>query len=113
MKPLFVALFIARIVSAQSSGDVRDVRVIRTTDQEPRAALLGQPSIALWKEKHLVVAYQKGIAGKGDMGSIDACVSSNDGGSRCSVRLASHSTNQSNVTHSSSKIRAVAAAARI
>lgn len=32
--------------------------------------LHGQPSIALWKEKHLVVAYQKGIAGKGDMGSI-------------------------------------------
>jgi hypothetical protein len=43
--------------------------------------LLGQPSIALWKEKHLVVAYQKGIAGKGDMGSIDAIVSSNDGNS--------------------------------
>lgn len=81
MKPLLIALFMARIVSAQSSGDVRDVRVIRTTDQEPRAALLGQPSIALWKEKHLVVAYQKGIAGKGDMGSIDSCVSSNDGGS--------------------------------
>jgi hypothetical protein len=35
----------------------------------------------LWKEKHLVVAYQKGIAGKGDMGSIDAVVSSNDGDS--------------------------------
>jgi hypothetical protein len=32
------------------------VRVVRTADQEPRASLLGQPSIALWKEKHLVVA---------------------------------------------------------
>ena len=50
-------------------------------DQEPRASLFGQPSIALWKEKHLVVAYQKGIAVKGDMGSIDAIVSSNDGDS--------------------------------
>ena len=62
-----------------STGDVRDVRVVRAADQEPRASLLGQPSIALWKEKHLVVAYQKGIAGKADMGSIDAVVSTNDG----------------------------------
>ena len=43
--------------------------------------MLGQPTIALWKEKQLVVAYQKGIAGKHDMGSIDAIVSSNDGDS--------------------------------
>ncbi len=50
-------------------------------DKEPRASLFGQPRIALFKEKHLVVAYKKGIAVKGDMGSIDAIVSSNDGDS--------------------------------
>ena len=68
-----------QVPSTPTPGDARDVRIIRTADQEPRASLLGQPSIALWKEKHLVVAYQKGIAGKGDMGSIDAVVSTNDG----------------------------------
>jgi hypothetical protein len=67
------------VANGKITGDVRDVRVVRTADQEPRASLLGQPSIALWKDKHLVVAYQKGIAGKTDMGSIDAIVSSNDG----------------------------------
>jgi len=70
-----------QVSSAPATGDVLDVRVVRTADQEPRASLLGQPTIALWKEKHLVVAYQKGIAGKTDMGSIDAIVSSNDGDS--------------------------------
>lgn len=70
-----------QVTKAPTTGDVRDVRVVRTTDEEPRASLLGQPTIALWKEKHLVVAYQKGIAGKTDMGSIDAIVSSNDGDS--------------------------------
>ena len=70
-----------QVTNATTTGDVRDIRVVRTADQEPRASLLGQPSIAFWKEKHLVVAYQKGIAGKGDMGSIDAVVSTNDGDS--------------------------------
>jgi hypothetical protein len=70
-----------QITNTTTTGDVRDIRVVRTADQEPRASLLGQPSIALWKEKHLVVAYQKGIAGKGDMGSIDVVVSTNDGDS--------------------------------
>ncbi|MBB5035334.1 sialidase family protein [Prosthecobacter vanneervenii] len=66
-------------VCMAETGDARDVRVIRTAEQEPRAALLGQPSLALWKEKHLVAAYQLGIAGKTDMGSIDAVVSTDDG----------------------------------
>ncbi len=70
-----------QVSNAPATGDVRDVRVVRTADQEPRASLLGQPTIALWKERHLVVAYQKGIAGKTDMGSIDAIVSCNDGDS--------------------------------
>jgi hypothetical protein len=70
-----------QVSNAPNSGDVRDVRVVRTADQEPRASLLGQPTIALWKEKHLVVVYQKGVAGKTDMGSIDASVSANDGDS--------------------------------
>ena len=70
-----------QVTNATTTGDVRDIRVVRTADQEPRASLLGQPSIAFWKEKHLVVAYQKGIAGKGDMGSIDVVVSTNDGDS--------------------------------
>ena len=87
---LFIAMLFApsaamhakdQVTNATTTGDVRDIRVVRTADQEPRASLLGQPSIAFWKEKHLVVAYQKGIAGKGDMGSIDAVVSTNDGDS--------------------------------
>ena len=69
------------VANTPATGDARDVRVVRAVDQEPRAPSLGQPSIALWKEKHLVVTYQKGIAGKTDMGSIDAIVSTNDGGS--------------------------------
>ncbi len=81
LAPLAAASAQDGITAAPASGDVRDVRVVRSTDQEPRAALLGQPSIAMWKQKHLVVTYQKGIAGKTDMGSIDACVSTNDGDS--------------------------------
>lgn len=63
---------------AESTGDVRDVR---SANQEARAAALGQPSIALWRDTHLVVAYQRNIAGTTDMGSIDAVVSANDGDS--------------------------------
>lgn len=61
------------------TGDVVETRIIRSADQEPRASLLGQPSLAQWKDKHLVAAYQLGIAGKTDMGSIDAVVSTDDG----------------------------------
>lgn len=81
MKRLILMLLVTGAASAETAGDVRDVRMVRGTEQEPQAALLGQPSIALWKEKHLVVAYQKGIAGKMDMGSIDAIVSTDDGNS--------------------------------
>lgn len=78
---LFLPLVAATAQAADSTGDVTDVRIVRTADQEPRASLLGQPSLAQWKDKHLVAAYQVGIAGKTDMGSIDAVVSSNDGDS--------------------------------
>ncbi len=67
--------------NAKPTGDARDVRILRSIEQEPLATLLGQPSIALWKENHLVVAYLKGIPGKADMGSIDAVISTNDGDS--------------------------------
>jgi hypothetical protein len=78
---LLLAVLPAASLRGEFAGDVRDVRVIRSVEQEPRASLLGQPTIALWGPKHLVVAYQKGIAGKADMGSIDAVVSTDDGGS--------------------------------
>ena len=82
---LFLITFLTHTNAAAQNtkpiGDVRDVRVVRSLEQEPRASLLGQPSIALWKKKHLVAAYQKGIPGKADMGSIDAVVSTNDGDS--------------------------------
>ena len=81
LAPLAVLHAKDEVANAPAIGDIRDVRIVRAADQEPRASLLGQPSIALWKEKHLVVAYQKGIAGKTDMGSIDAIVSSSDGDS--------------------------------
>ncbi len=67
--------------AADFAGDVTEMRVVRSADQEPRAALLGIPHIAEWKPRQYVVAYEVGIAGKMDMGSIDAVVSSNDGGS--------------------------------
>ena len=80
--PVFAALgasAFAETTVPQHTGDVTDVRVLRTAEQEPGASLLGQPSLALWDKGYLVAAYQKGIAGKTDMGSIDAIVSSNDG----------------------------------
>lgn len=61
------------------TGDVTDVRVVRSIKQEPQAALLGIPHIVQWKPKHLVVAYEVGIPGKTDMGSIDVVVSRDDG----------------------------------
>ncbi len=72
------------LVKAQDAipgGDVTDVRVLRSAEQEPRTALLGIPHIAQWKPEHLVVAYEAGIPGKIDMGGIDAVISTNDGSS--------------------------------
>jgi hypothetical protein len=79
--PALVSTLLAAALFAEEkySGDMTDVCVIRHVDQEPGASLLGQPSLALWKDRHLVAAYQKGIAGKTDMGSIDAVVSTDDG----------------------------------
>jgi hypothetical protein len=77
---LVALLFVSRAF-AESAGDVRDVRVVRSADQEAWAAALGQPSIAPWRETRLVVAHQRNSAGKTDMGSIDAVVSGNDGDS--------------------------------
>lgn len=65
--------------ATEPAGNARDVRIVRHAEQEPQASLLGQPSIAQWKSNHLIVAYQKGIPGKMDMGSIDAIVSTDDG----------------------------------
>jgi hypothetical protein len=61
------------------TGDVKDVRVVRSMEQHPGAALLWEPYIAEWKPKHLIVAYGAGIPGKVDMGDIYASVSTNDG----------------------------------
>jgi hypothetical protein len=63
---LTIPLFVTQLGFAEATGDARDVRTVRSADREPRASLLGQPSIALWKEKHLIVAYQKGVA-SGDL----------------------------------------------
>lgn len=77
---LSITLLLTRPASpAPTAGDVRDVRIVRTAEQEPRASLLGIPHLARWKDQHFVVAYEVGIPGKTDMGSIDAAVSSNDG----------------------------------
>jgi BNR repeat-like domain len=61
------------------SGDVTDVRVVRSVEQHPGSSLLWEPYIAEWKPKHLVVAFGAGIPGKTDMGDIVASVSTNDG----------------------------------
>ena len=75
---VFTSVF-ALAQNAPVSGDVSDVRVIRSVEQHSGASLLWEPYIAQWKEKHLVVAFGAGIPGKTDMGDIFACVSTNDG----------------------------------
>jgi hypothetical protein len=62
-----------------TTGDVKDVRVVRGVEQHPGAALLWEPYIAEWKPRHLVVAFGAGIPGKADMGDILACISTDDG----------------------------------
>jgi BNR repeat-like domain len=69
----------ARAQTSDFTGDVKDVRVVRSVEQHPGAALLWEPSIAEWKPKHLVVAFGAGIPGKTDMGDIFASVSPDDG----------------------------------
>ena len=67
--------------AADFTGDVCDVCVVRRMEQHPGAALLWEPSIAVWKAKHIVVTYGAGIPGKTDMGDVWASVSTNDGSS--------------------------------
>jgi hypothetical protein len=61
------------------TGDVQDVRMVRSLEQQPGAAVLWEPYIAAWKPKQLVVAFGAGIPGKVDMGDILASVSTDDG----------------------------------
>src|SRR3954470_8805160 len=75
---LFLAL-IGTLHAADFTGDVTNVAVVRSVEQQPGSALLWEPYIAEWKPKHLVVAYGAGIPGKTDMGDIVASVSTNDG----------------------------------
>jgi hypothetical protein len=79
----FLAIFHASASAfaqtADYTGDVSDVRVVRRVEQHPGAALLWEPSIAEWKPKYLVVAFGAGIPGKTDMGDIFASVSTDDG----------------------------------
>lgn len=77
---LFLALALALLQApVESTGDVTQVRVVRSVDQQPGANLLWEPYIAEWKKNHLVVAFGAGIPGKVDMGDILASVSTNDG----------------------------------
>ena len=41
---LLAAVLPAASLGGEPAGDVRDVRVVRTVEQEPRASLLGQPT---------------------------------------------------------------------
>src|SRR5882672_970889 len=76
-------LLLLSLVAAQTvqepAGDVTQVRVVRSLEQQPSSALLWEPYIAEWKRAHLVVAFGAGIPGKTDMGDILASVSTNDG----------------------------------
>jgi hypothetical protein len=79
---VLVGLFIpipGRAQDASFTGDVTEVRVVRSVEQHPGASLLWEPSIAEWKPKYLVVAFGAGIPGKTDMGDIYASVSTDDG----------------------------------
>ena len=73
------AAALAQTPVGEFTGDVTDVRVIRSVEQHPGASLLWEPYIAEWKPKHLVVAFGAGIPGKTDMGDILASVSTDDG----------------------------------
>jgi hypothetical protein len=62
------------------SGDVREVRVIRTVEQHPHAFRLWQPFIIRGSGKrHLLVAFGAMVNGKKDMGDILASRSRDDG----------------------------------
>lgn len=76
---LLVAGPFATAQNTEYTGDVKDVRVVRSMEQHPGASLLWEPYIAEWKPKQLVVAYGAGIPGKVDMGDIYASISTNDG----------------------------------
>ena len=78
-KRAILALPAGTAPSADTTGDVRDVRVVRRWDQHPGSKLIREPCIAEWKPRHLVVSYGVGISGKTDMGDIYACNSTNDG----------------------------------
>ncbi|HZE96836.1 MAG TPA: sialidase family protein [Planctomycetota bacterium] len=78
MLSLLLSLVAAQTVQ-EPAGDVTQVRVVRSLEQQPSSALLWEPYIAEWKRAHLVVAFGAGIPGKTDMGDILASVSTNDG----------------------------------
>jgi len=88
MEPALAGAFVlvvgwasAAVRAAEFSGDVGSVRVVRRVEQQPGAALLWEPSIAVWKAKPLVVSFGAGVPGKTDMGDVLASVSIDDGGS--------------------------------
>ena len=65
--------------AADYTGDVTAVCTVRSVEQQPGAALLWEPSIAVWKPEYLVVSFGAGVPGKIDMGDVFAGVSANDG----------------------------------
>lgn len=77
--PALTLLLACSSMAEDFQGDVTDVRVVRRMEQQPGASLLWEPSIAVWKPKHLVVVFGAGIPGKTDMGDMLASVSTNDG----------------------------------
>lgn len=81
LSTLVFACAVTPIEADEYMGDVTAVRVVRRVEQHPGAALLGEPFIAQWKPRHLVVAFEAGIPGKIDMGDILASVSTTDGDS--------------------------------
>jgi len=74
-----IAASLAPAQGADYTGDVTDVTVVRRVEQQPGAALIWEPYIAIWKPHHLVAAFGQGIPGKVDMGDLLACVSKDDG----------------------------------
>lgn len=76
-------ILISGMTNAQElfEGDVTGVRVISSLEDHLESPKVLIPHIAEWKPKHLVVAYEVGIAGKIDMGDIVSIVSTDDGNS--------------------------------
>src|SRR5690606_26271835 len=78
---LSMVLIVSISMSQEKSyrGDVEDVRMIATLEDFNNVPKLLVPHIAVWKDRHVIAAFEAGIPGKVDMGDIISSISEDDG----------------------------------